>query len=455
MFEKLSQKLNTVFDGLRGVKTLTEDGLSKVLREIRLSLLEADVALPVVRTILNELKEKMIGEKAVKETSPAETFTKAVHDELVKVLGEKTAPLTLDKKPSVILMVGLQGVGKTTSAAKLGNLLKTKEGKSILMASADIYRAAAQDQLQTLCDQIGIDKLTIKEGEKPAEIAKRALKEAEKYDVLIFDTAGRTHIDDQMMDEAVALSKKLNPVETLFVADAMQGQESLNVAKNFHEKLNLTGVILTRLDGDARGGVALSVSKTLGLPIKFIGIGEKIEDLDTFHPDRMAGRILGMGDVVSLVEHAQAKMDTASVEDTTHKMLSGEFNLNDMLNQMRQVKKLGSMKKILKFLPGMGGLTEKLQSAGMNDKMVAHQEAILLSMTPKERANPALILKARKIRIAKGSGRPLGEIEKLLKQHEKMKKMMKQLQGAGGIEALAKNMPDNIDGIDPNTFFKK
>ncbi len=452
MFEKLSKRLNTVFEGLRGIKSLTEDGLTKVLREIRISLLEADVALPVVRIVLNDLKEKMLGEKAVKGTSPADTFTKAVHDELVAILGNKTAEIQIKQSPTIILMVGLQGVGKTTTSAKIANRFK-KENKSVLLASADTYRSAAQEQLQILADQIGVPKIQISENDSPIDIAKKTLKEASNYDVLIFDTAGRTHVDDAMMNEAVEISKILKPTETLFVADAMQGQNSLSVAKSFHEKLNLTGIVLTRLDGDARGGIALSVVKTLEIPIKFIGIGEKIDDLDLFHPDRMAGRILGMGDVVSLVENAKNKMDEGAIQNLTEKMFSGDFNLNDMLAQLRQVKKMGSMKKILKFLPGMGGLTEKLNQAGMNDKSVTHQEAILLSMTMKERKNPEILLKSRKIRIAKGSGQSVSAVEKLLKQHNKMKKMMSQIQGAGGMEALAEKLPKKLDGIDPKNFF--
>ncbi|MBN2675866.1 MAG: signal recognition particle protein [Alphaproteobacteria bacterium] len=441
MFEKLSQRLLGVFESMRGVQTLTEDSLSKILREVRISLLEADVALPVVRTILARLKESILGEKAVKGTSPSETFTKVVHDEIVRVLGQETKVLSFEKKPTIILFVGLQGVGKTTSVAKLAHHLKTKENKSVLVASADIYRAAAQEQLETMAGYAHAEMFKISEKMTPQDIAKNALKEAKNYDVLLFDTAGRTHLDDAMMQEAKDIAKIIQPHETVFVADAMQGQSSLSIAQAFHDKLNLTGIILTRLDGDARGGVALSVSETLGLPILFAGVGEKIDDLDVFHPERMAGRILGMGDVVSLVEKAQSQMDMNQVQNLTEKMFSGNFDLNDMLAQINQMKKMGSMKKILKFMPGMGGLTEKLQDAGMNDNTVKYQEAILLSMTHKERENPDLLLMSRKERIAKGAGRPVAEVEKLLKNHQKMKKMMAKMQDAGGLEALMQNMP--------------
>ncbi|MHA1549900.1 MAG: signal recognition particle protein, partial [Alphaproteobacteria bacterium] len=426
----------------------------------RISLLEADVALPVVRGVLARLKETLLGDKAVKSTSPSETFTKAVHDEIISILGKETKTLSLEKKPSVVLFVGLQGVGKTTSLAKLAYHLKTKGNKKVLVASADIYRAAAQEQLQTLVKSIDVDMFLISKEMTPEQITKAAFKEAKDYDVLLFDTAGRTHLDAKMMAEAQKISKILSPQNTLFIADAMQGQASLSIAEAFHEKLNLTGMLLTRLDGDARGGVALSVSETLHIPILFIGVGEKIDDFDVFHPQRMASRILGMGDVVSLVEKAQSKMDMGEVQSLTEKMFSGNFDLNDMLAQIRQMKKMGSMKKLLKFLPGMGGLTEKLDSAGMNDNAVKYQEAILLSMTNKERLNPEILLASRKQRIAKGAGRPVSEIEKLLKNHLKMKKMMAKMQDAGGLQEMMKNMPQDMNGMDlgemdPSKLLKK
>lgn len=448
MFDSLSKKLMKTFDTIRGRDKLSEADVEASLREIKIALLEADVALPIVKDLVQKIKEKAVGQKIIEDVSPANQVVKIVNDELVAVLGEKNETLNLDSLPAVVLMAGLNGSGKTTTAAKLAKFLKNKDGKKVLLASTDIYRPHAREQLQTLGEKIEVETLQIIEGEKVKDIVKRAmvLLKSSGFDVLIIDTAGRVSIDDEMMSEIVEIKKLSNPAEVLLCVDSLMGQDGINVAKAFNDSLSLTGIIMTRVDGDARGGVAISMRAWTGVPIKFLGSGEKPDDLEMFFPDRIASRILGMGDIVSLVEQAQEKIDEGEAKALMDRMMSSEFNFEDMLAQFKQVKKLGSIGGIMKFLPGMGGMMDKLQSAGMSDDMMKKQEAIILSMTIAERKKPDLLLLGRKKRIAKGSGVSVGEVEKLIKQYQKTKSMMEQMQKMGGLKGLmqmAKSMQDS------------
>ena len=449
MFESLSKKLIKTLDAIRGKDKLSESDVESALREIKIALLEADVSLSVVKDLMERIKAKAVGQKIISDVSPANQVVKIVNDELVSLLGEKNETLDLgDGKPAVILMAGLNGSGKTTTTSKLAKFLKDKENKKILLASVDIYRPQAREQLRTLAERIGVDSLDIIPDEKPFDIVKRALKVAKdsSYDVLFIDTAGRVSIDDEMMREIIEIKKLSSPVEILLCVDSLMGQDGVNVAKAFNDAIGLSGIIMTRVDGDARGGSAISMRHITGVPIKFLGSGEKPEDLEIFFPDRIASRILGMGDIVSLVEQAQAKIDEDEAKKLTERMLSGQFNFNDMLSQFRQVKKLGSIGGIMKFLPGIGGLAEKLASAGMNDDMMKRQEAIILSMTPKERINPDILLMGRKKRIAKGAGVSVSDVEKLIRQYQKTKQMMDQMHKMGGLKGLmqmAKSMQDS------------
>ena len=449
MFESLSKKLLKTFDSIRGRDKLSEADVESALREIRIALLEADVSLITLKDLISRIKEKAIGQKIIDDVSPANQVVKIVNDELVLMLGEKNEGLNLSSKtPSVVLMAGLNGSGKTTTTGKLAKFLKDKEAKKVLLVSVDIYRPQAREQLQTLAQNIGVDSVEIVDGEKPVDTVKRALKIAKDYDVLIIDTAGRVSIDNDMMTEIEAIKKVSSPTEILLCVDSLMGQDGVNVAKAFNDVLSLTGIIMTRVDGDARGGSAISMHHITGVPIKFLGSGEKPDDFELFFPDRIASRILGMGDIVSLVEQAQAKIDEDEAKELTERMLAGQFNFNDMLSQFRQMKKLGSIGGIMKFLPGIGGLTEKLQAAGVNDDMMKRQEAIILSMTKKERLNPDILLMGRKKRIAKGAGVSLSDVEKLIKQHQKTKHMMEQMQKMGGLKGLmqmAKSMQDSGD----------
>lgn len=449
MFESLSKKLIKTLDVIRGKDKLSESDVESALREIKIALLEADVSLSVVKDLMERIKAKAVGQKIISDVSPANQVVKIVNDELVSLLGEKNETLDLgDKTPSVILMAGLNGSGKTTTTSKLAKFLKDKENKKILLSSVDIYRPQAREQLKTLAERIGVDSLDIIPDEKPFDIVKRALKVSKdsSYDVLFIDTAGRVSIDDEMMREIVEIKKLSSPSEILLCVDSLMGQDGVNVAKAFNDAIGLSGIIMTRVDGDARGGSAISMRHITGVPIKFLGSGEKPEDLELFFPDRIASRILGMGDIVSLVEQAQAKIDEDEAKKLTERMLSGQFNFNDMLSQFRQVKKLGSIGGIMKFLPGIGGLAEKLASAGMNDDMMKRQEAIILSMTPKERINPDILLMGRKKRIAKGAGVSVSDVEKLIRQYQKTKQMMDQMHKMGGLKGLmqmAKSMQDS------------
>ena len=399
---------------------LNEKDIDEAMREIRVALLEADVSLPVVKSFIAQVKEQALGEKVVKSVQPGQMVVKIVHDELVKLLGAENAELNLNAVPPVcILMVGLQGSGKTTTSAKIANKLKAR--KKVMLASLDIYRPAAQEQLAQLAGQIGVYALPVIKGEKPAETTKRAVSEAKKggYDVIILDSAGRLHIDEDLMNEVIEVKKIANPSETLLVADAMIGQDSCTVAKEFNEKVGVTGIVLTRIDGSARAGAALSMKMVAGVPIKFLGTGEKIAEFEEFHPDRLAGRILGQGDVVSLVEKAIENVDKDEAEKMAKKMMKGKFDLEDMLSQLRQVQKLGSM-----------------EQANIGDSLVKKQEAIILSMTKSERRNPDIIKASRKKRIAAGAGVEVHEVNKLLKSYEQMSTMMKRMGKMGGLSAM-------------------
>lgn len=446
MFNNLSTKFSDIFGRLKKRGVLTEAEVDASLREIRVALLEADVALPVVKTFTASLKEKIIGQKVLESISPAQMVVKLTQDHLTELLGNEHATLNLNATPpAVLLMCGLQGSGKTTTTGKLAHRLREKEGKKVLVASLDIYRPAAQEQLRQVAERAGVASLPIIDGQAPAAIAERALKEAKLggFDVLILDTAGRLHVDDALMAELKSVSELTNPVESLLVADALTGQDAVNIAKSFHEKIGITGIILTRIDGDARGGAALSMRSVTGAPIKFLGAGEKITELEAFHPDRIASRILDMGDVVSLVEKASEMVSKEDAEKMAERMMKGKFDMTDLLEQMRKMRKMGGMSSMLGFLPGMGKMKEQLENANVDEKVLKRQEAIILSMTAKERQFPKLINGTRRIRIAKGSGTQVQDVNKLLKQFVQMEDMMKKMKkmgekgmARGGMQAL-------------------
>ena len=444
MFDALSEKLSAAFSKITSRGVLNEKDIDEAMREIRVALLEADVSLPVVKTFIAQVKEQALGEKVVKSIQPGQMVIKIVHDELVKLLGSTSSELNLNAVPPVcILMVGLQGSGKTTTSAKIANRLKNK--KKVLLVSLDIYRPAAQEQLAQLASQIGVDALPVIKGEKPSETTKRAISEGKKggYDVIILDSAGRLHIDDDLMQEVIEVKKIASPTETLLVADAMIGQDSCTVAKEFNEKVGITGIILTRIDGSARAGAALSMKMVADVPIKLLGTGEKIAEFEEFHPDRLAGRILGQGDVVSLVEKAIENVDRDEAEKMAHKMMKGKFDLEDMLSQLRQVQKLGSMGSLLGLIPGLSKFKTQIEQAGIGDNLIKRQEAIILSMTKSERRNPDLIKASRKKRIALGAGVEVHEVNKLLKSYEQMSTMMKRMGKMGGLGSLmGKGMPN-------------
>jgi len=449
MFDNLSRRLGGLFDGLRGQGRLTEDNIKDALREVRMALLEADVALPVVRRFIKDVRERAVGAEVVKSLKPGQVFIKIVNDELTRMMGEENAELNLAAKPpAVILMAGLQGAGKTTTSGKLARLLKKKHKKKVLVVSADIYRPAAIDQLQTLAKQAGVDFFPSDASQKPTEIAKKALEHArlQFYDVLIVDTAGRLHVDDAMMAEVKELHAAVNPVETLFVVDAMTGQDAANTAQAFGASLDLTGVILTKADGDARGGAALSVREVTGKPIKFMGMGEKLDALEPFYPDRVASRILGMGDVVSLVEQAQDTVDNQKARKLAEKVKAGKnFTLEDMRDQFNQMLKMGGMSALLDKLPGMGKIGVDAQQ-NIDDKDIRRMIAIINSMTPTEREHPEIIKGSRKRRIAAGSGMQVQDVNRLLKQHRDMRDMMKKLSG-GGMKKLMRSLRGRMPGL--------
>ena len=415
------------------------------MREIRVALLEADVALPVVKDFVARVKEEARGEKLVRSIQPGQLVVKIVHDELVKLLGAEDGGLNLNVvPPAVILMAGLQGAGKTTSSAKLAKMLG--KNRKVLLASLDVYRPAAQEQLEQLARQIGGHSLPIVNGEKPLAITGRALDVAKKggFDVLILDSAGRLHIDDALMEELQAVKKLASPAETLLVADAMMGQDACNVAREFNEKLGVTGIVLTRIDGSSRAGAALSMRMIAGVPVKYLGTGEKTDEMEEFHADRIAGRILGQGDVVSLVERAIEKVDREEADKMAARMMKGKFDLEDLLSQLRQIQKLGSLGGIMGMIPGLSKFKNQIADAGIGDALIKKQEAIILSMTKAERKNPDIIKASRKKRIAAGSGVEVHDVNKLLKQYEQMASMMKKMGrggGFGGLASMMKNVP--------------
>ena len=426
MFESLGDRLQNVIHKVKGYGTITEDNISDIMREIRLALLEADVNYKVVKEFTKEVKEKALGEEVKKSIKPGDLFVKIVNDELTELLGGESKPLNLNGNPATLMLVGLQGSGKTTTIGKLSNLLRKKHSKKPLLVACDVYRPAAIDQLKQIGKQLNIE--VYEEGKKdPVEISKNAINYAKEngYDYVLIDTAGRLHIDEALMIELENIRTEINPDEILLVIDSMMGQDAINVINGFNDKLPLTGVILTKLDGDTRGGVALSVRHITNVPIKFIGISEKMDGIDYFDPERMAGRILGMGDIVSLVEKATEAIDEKEAEKTAKRMQSGKFDLEDFLSTMKQIKKLGPLENLLKLIPGAKKMG--LNNVKIDPKDMAHIEAIVLSMTPKERRNPEIIKASRKTRIAKGSGRSVQEVNKLLQQFDQMKKMMKQM----------------------------
>jgi signal recognition particle subunit SRP54 len=434
VFEGLSSKLGAVFDRLTGRGALTENDVNEALREVRVALLEADVALPVVKDFVEKVRVRAVGAEVLRSVTPGQQVVKIVHDTLVDTLGAEAEPINLRvEPPAVILMVGLQGSGKTTTSAKLALMLTKREGKKVLLASLDTRRPAAQEQLRVLGVQAGMATLPIVPGEPPVAIANRALTSArlEAYDVLILDTAGRLHIDEALMAEVKAVSAATRPVETLLVADAMTGQDAVTIAKSFNEAVAVTGVVLTRVDGDARGGAALSMRAVTGRPIKLLGMGEKLDALEPFHGDRLARRILGMGDIVSLVEKAAETIEREEAEKFARKFEKGRLDLDDLLAQLRQLKKMGGLSGLMNLLPGIAKMKKQMAAANVDEKMLTRQEAIILSMTRKERANPDVIHASRKRRIASGSGTTVQEINRLLKQFEEMQRVMKQAKKMG------------------------
>ncbi len=439
MFDTLSDRLGTVFDRLRGRGALTESDVRLALREVRVALLEADVALPVARDFVDQVTEKAIGQEVLRSVTPGQMVVKLVHDALVETLGAETAELNVAvTPPAVIMMVGLQGSGKTTTTAKLAKRLTEKDRKRVLMASLDVARPAAQEQLAVLGRQAKVDTLPIEPGQQPVEIARRALQAAklQAYDVVLLDTAGRLHVDDQLMGEMKAVAAASSPTEILLVVDALTGQDAVNVAKGFAAEVELTGVVLTRLDGDARGGAALSMRAVTGKPIKFAGVGEGLDALEPFHPQRLAGRILGMGDVVSLVEKAAETIKVEDAEKLAAKMAKGKFDLDDLWAQFRQMQRMGGIGAMAAMMPGMKGMKGAMDKA-QDGKALVHMEAMMSSMTANERSRPELINAKRKIRIAKGSGTSVQEINKLLKMQQEMATMMKRLKKMGGFGKLA------------------
>jgi len=443
MFDNLSDRLSKTLKNISGRGRLTEDNIKDTLREVRMALLEADVALPVIREFVGKVKEQAVGTDVSKSLTPGQVFVKIVQKELEAAMGEVNEGLDLRAAPpAVVLMAGLQGAGKTTSVAKLAKFLTEREKKKVLVVSADVYRPAAIKQLETLATEINVGFFPSDIKQKPIDIANAAIDHAKKnhFDVLIVDTAGRLHIDEDMMGEIQQLHAAINPVETLFTVDAMTGQDAANTAKAFNDALPLTGVILTKTDGDARGGAALSIRHITGKPIKFMGVGEKIEALEPFHPDRIASRILGMGDVLSLVEEIEQKVDKKQAEKLAKKMQSGKgFSLEDFRDQLVQMKSMGGMMGMMDKLPGMGNMSEQVKGQ-MDEKVTVQMEAIINSMTPGERERPDVIKGSRKRRIAAGSGTQIQDVNKLLKQFTQMQKMMKKMSGKGGMKKMMRGM---------------
>ncbi len=432
MFENLSDRLSGVFDKLTKQGALSDADVATALREVRVALLEADVSLPVARDFVKAVQEKATGQAVTKSVTPGQQVVKIVHDELVKVLSGDDATageLKVDNPPAPILMVGLQGSGKTTTTAKLAKRLKEKQNKRVLMASLDIYRPAAMQQLQVLGAQIGVDTLPIVEGQSAVQIAKRARQQATLggYDVYLLDTAGRLHINEELMEEVQAIRDATGPRETLLVVDGLTGQDAVNVAEQFDGQIGISGVVLTRMDGDGRGGAALSMRAITGKPIKFVGLGEKMDALEEFHPDRIAGRILGMGDIVSLVEKAQETIEAEQAEKMMKRMMKGQFNMNDLRKQLEQMQQMGGMSGLMGMMPGMGKMQKQMDAAGIDDKVITRQIALIQSMTKRERANPQIMQASRKKRVAKGAGMEVADLNRLLKMQRQMGDMMKKM----------------------------
>ncbi len=452
MFDSLSDKLGGIFDKLKRRGALSEAHVDEAMREVRLALLEADVALAVVKKFISQVKEKAIGQEVVKSVTPGQMVVKIVNDQLAEMLGGDASTIDLNAPaPVPVLMIGLQGSGKTTSTAKIAKRLKNKERKKILMASLDVQRPAAMEQLKILGEQIDVATLPIIAGQMPVDIAKRAMMAAklQGFDVVMLDTAGRLHVDQALMAEVVAVRTAVNPHETLLVVDALTGQDAVNVAEQFSEQVGITGVVLTRMDGDGRGGAALSMRAVTGKPIKLVGVGEKIDDLEEFHPERVASRILGMGDVVSLVEKAGETIEAEEAERMMKKMKKGMFDFDDLRSQLQQMKKIGGMGSILGMLPGLGKMQKQMAAANIDDGVLNRQEAIINSMTPKERARPKLMNASRKKRIAAGAGVTVQDVNKLMKMQKQMATMMKKMGKKGGRMPLPGQMPPGMEGLLP------
>ena len=448
MFENLTNKFEEIFSSLKKAPSLDEKQVDEGLKNIRLALLEADVSLEVVKEFINRVKPKALGQEIVRSTSPGQMVVKIVYDELVSFLGDKTSDIKLNAVPPVpIMLVGLQGSGKTTTTAKLARFLEKNNKKKVMMASLDVYRPAAQEQLRLLGEQNNISTLPVIEGQVPTDICRRAISAANLNgsEVILFDTAGRTQIDFQMMNEIKQIENIINPSETILVADSLTGQVAANVAKEFKNTVNLTGIVLTRSDGDGRGGAALSMKYVADVPIKFLGVGEKIENFEVFYPDRIANRLLGMGDIVSLVEKASEDLDQENLKKTEEKLKKGQFSLEDYLSQLRQMKKMGGIEGIMSFLPGVSKIKSQMDQAGVDEKIIIQNEAVILSMTKKERENPKIIDGSRKKRIANGSGTDVAAINKLLKQFKMMSEMMKKM-SKGNLKGM------NDKGIPPELF---
>jgi signal recognition particle subunit SRP54 len=452
MFDSLSDKLGGIFDKLKRRGALSESHVDEAMREVRLALLEADVALPVVKDFIKKVKEAAVGQQVVKSVTPGQMVVKIVNDQLVEMLGGDAKTIDLAAPaPVPMLMVGLQGSGKTTTTAKIAKRLKEKEKKKVLMASLDVQRPAAMEQLEILGRQIDVPTLPIIPGQMPVDIAKRALTAArlQGFDVVMLDTAGRLHVDQALMAEVAAVRNAVNPHETLLVVDALTGQDAVNVAEKFGDQIGVTGVVLTRMDGDGRGGAALSMRAVTGKPIKLVGVGEKIDDLEEFHPERVASRILGMGDVVSLVEKAAETIEAEEAERMMKRMKKGMFDFDDLRSQLRQMKKIGGMGSILGMLPGLGKMQKQMAAANIDDSILGRQEAIINSMTPKERTNPRLMNASRKKRIAAGAGVSVQEVNKLMKMQKQMATMMKKLGKKGGRMPLPGQLPPGMEGLLP------
>ena len=458
MFLNLSERFESIFKGLKQTGSIDEKSFDEAMRDIRRALLEADVALPVAKEFINHIRQESIGKEVLRSITPAQMITKIVSDELIKTLGGSMSDLQIDEnKSNYYLFAGLQGSGKTTTVAKIANYLKNKKNKSVLTVSLDINRPAAFDQLKKLSDDIGISILPKVENQMPIDISKRAIEFAKlnNIDCILLDTAGRTNIDDALMNELSQLEKEISPTETLLVLDSLTGQEAVNVVKDFSNKIKLSGSIITRVDGDARGGAALSMKYITDCPIKFMGVGEHIDDLEVFHPERIANRILGMGDIVSLVEKASENIDEQDAERMATKLQKGEFDLDDLLSQIRQMKKMGGLSSIMKFIPGLKNLENKISQNDSAENSIMKQEAIILSMTKYERSKPKIINGSRKKRIATGSGTKVSDINRVLKQHKKMTDMMKKFSKNG----MGSMSPDQLSGqfgnMIPSDIFKK